>query len=119
MGIVWDGTINPGSVLNAVVLLVGFVVAFTRIGGRLDLLSLRVQGIEKALTNTEGIDKRLATLEERVTNHVAMMVQFQKDIAASREQWHEDLSEIRNLVAELRRGEGWITARRKTVDGEY
>lgn len=118
-GIVFDSTISGGSVLNALAIVIGFVVAFTRIGGRLDLLSHRVETLESSLTDAKGIDKRLITLEERVTNHVAMMVEFQKEIAVSRQQLHQDLFQMRELLGQLRRGEGWITEHRSSVEGEY
>lgn len=71
MGITFDGSINFGAILNAAVLLVGFVVAFTRIGGRIDLLALRIEEIEKIITDTKTYDRRITTLEERVTNQAA------------------------------------------------
>lgn len=43
----FDPTITSGAVLNAIVLLVGFVVAFTRIGGRIDLLAQRLKAVEE------------------------------------------------------------------------
>ena len=97
----FDPTITSGSVLNAIVLLVGFVVAFARIGGRIDLLSQRMEAVEKSLDASSDSDKRLATLEERLTNHVQMLTIAQRDIS------------------DLRRGSGFITAHRRQVDGEY
>ncbi len=96
-----DPSISFGAILNAAVLLVGFVVAFTRIGGRLDLLSMRLGTLEGAITAAGDHDNRLATLEERVTNHGAMLAVSQREIA------------------DLRRGEGWITRNRQGIDGEY
>jgi len=90
-----------GAVLQSVVLLIGFVVAFTRVGGRIDLLSQRMKAVEEAVKSNADFDKRLATMEERLTNHVRMLTTAQRDIS------------------DLRRGEGWITAHRKSVDGEY
>lgn len=120
MGIGFDGTITLGALLNAFVLLVGFVVAFTRIGGRIDLLSQRVGNLERAVTNSEGIDKQLATIQERVTNHVTLLSQFQKDISDARNASTKDIASLRSEINDLRRGTGWIQARpRTTVDGEY
>src|SRR4051812_43293248 len=99
MGITFDGSITLGAIINAAALLVGFVVAFTRIGGRIDLLALRVEGLEKAISNTEGIDNRQATIEERVNNHVSLIVNTQNQ-----------LNDLRNEVTRLRRGEGWVTS---------
>jgi len=97
----FDPSITMGAVLNAGVLLVGFVVAFTRIGGRIDLLAQRMQAVETSLEKSADTDKRLTTLEERLTNHVQMLTIAQRDIS------------------DLRRGAGFITAARRQVDGEY
>jgi len=97
----FDPSITFGALLNAGVLLVGFVVAFTRIGGRIDLLAQRLKAVEEAVKESSDIDKRLATLEERVTNHVHMLTIAQADIS------------------DLRRGKGFITSHRQSVDGEY
>lgn len=94
-GITFDGTISLGALVNAAVLLIGFVVAFTRLGGRLDLLSLRLQGVETVLAATQKFDIRITLIEERISN-------LQKEIAA------------------LKRGEGWSHEKPRTgVDGEY
>jgi hypothetical protein len=97
----FDPSITLGAVLNAGVLLIGFVVAFTRIGGRIDLLSQRIETMEAAIREHKDFDKRLTTTEERLTNHVAMLTTVQRDLS------------------DMRRGEGWITSHRKSVDGEY
>lgn len=78
MGITFDGSLNLGAVLNAFVLLIGFVVAFTRIGGRIDLLALRIEEIEKILSDSKGFDRRITTLEERVTNQSTRIDELRK-----------------------------------------
>ena len=90
-----------GAILNAGVLLVGFVVAFTRIGGRIDLLAQRLEAVEKKIDASSDVGKRVAILEERVTNHVTMLTTAQRDIS------------------DLRHGQGFITSHRKSIDGEY
>jgi len=97
----FDPTISIGAILNAAVLLVGFVVAFTRIGGRIDLLALRLKAVEEALKDTRDFEKRLAINEERITNHGKSIATIQQD------------------VSDLRRGEGFIASHRKSIDGEY
>lgn len=97
----FDPTVTFGAILNAAVLFVGFVGAFVRIGGRIDLLALRMEAMEEAIRDHREFDKRLTTTEERLTNHVAMLTTAQRDIS------------------DLRRGEGFITGHRKSVDGEY
>lgn len=97
----FDPSITLGAILNALVLLVGFVVAFTRIGGRIDLLALRLKAVEDTLKNTRDFEKRLTINEERITNHGRSITTIQQD------------------VSDLRRGEGFITGSRRSVDGEY
>ncbi len=96
-----DPTLSFGAILNAAVLLVGFVVAFTRIGGRIDLLTLRMASVEKSREAKSDFDKRISTLEERVTNHVTMLTTAQRDIS------------------DMRRGEGFVAGSRRGIDGEY
>jgi hypothetical protein len=96
----FDPTITSGAVLNAVVLLVGFVVAFTRIGGRIDLLAQRLKTVEEALKKLSDDGTRIAILEERVTNHGKMLTSAQQ------------------AIEDLRKGVGFIKGHRG-VDGEY
>lgn len=97
----FDPSISFGALLNAAVLLIGFVVAFTRIGGRIDLLAQRLKAVEDSLKDTRDFEKRLTINEERITNHGRSITTIQQDIS------------------DLRRGDGFITAHRKSVDGEY
>ncbi len=97
----FDPSITLGAILNAAVLLVGFVVAFTRIGGRIDLLSLRLVSVEEAVKGSSSTDKRLAIVEERQVNHGTNLTTVQRDIS------------------DLRRGKGFISGNRPGVDGEY
>lgn len=96
----FDPTITSGAILNAIVLLVGFVVAFTRIGGRIDLLSQRLKAVEEAIKESSDNHTRIAILETRVTNHGNMITAVQADIS------------------DLRRGVGFVKGHRG-VDGEY
>jgi len=96
-----DPTISWGAILNAIVLLAGFVGAFSRIGGRIDLLAVRLSAVEEAIKLARTTDSRLATMEERLTNHSAMLTIAQRDIS------------------DLRHGSGFITGHRQNVDGEY
>ena len=77
------------------------MVAFTRIGGRIDLLSLRLGSVEEAVKASRDVSKTIATIEERLTNHVTMLTTAQRDIS------------------DLRRGQGFIQGNRTGVDGEY
>lgn len=78
MGLSFDGSINAGALLNAAVLLVGFVVAFTRLGGRIDILALRIEEVEKIITDNKTHDRRITTLEERVTNQASRIDEIRK-----------------------------------------
>ena len=99
--VIFDPTITLGAIVNAVFLLVGFVVAFTRIGGRIDLLSLRLGAVEDAVKGSRTVDSRIGILEERVTNHATIISTAQRDIS------------------DLRHGNGFIKDRRHGIDGEY
>src|SRR3954465_11501719 len=105
----FDSTITMGSVLNPLVLLTGFAIAFTRIGGRIDLVQQtlkshleRLQELEAAVKQIAANDVRVATMEERLNNHVKMLVTAQGDIA------------------DLRHGNGFITShnQRHSIDGQ-
>jgi len=98
----FDPTITFGAIINAAVLLIGFVVAFTKIGGRIDLLAQRVEAMELSLNDHKDFDRRLTTTEERLTNHVKMLTTAQLDIS------------------DLRRGVGFIQHRSQGgIDGEH
>ena len=97
----FDPTISFGAILNAIALSIGFVVAFTRLGGRLDLLTQRLETLEGSLKESRSVEKRVTITEERVTNHGRSISVLQRDVSS------------------LRRGEGWIANRRESVDGEY
>jgi hypothetical protein len=107
MSITFDPTITLTGLINAGVLLIGFVGTLNRISGRIDLLAQRVKGVETMVKDTQGIDKRLTTIEERVTNHVNMLVQFQKEMGDLRKENHADMATVKHELAALRNGD-WI-----------
>lgn len=94
-----DPTITYGAVINAFVLFIGFVVAFTRIGGRIDLLAQRLERVEKAVERLGDNNTRIAILEERVTNHGKMIATNQA------------------IIEDLRKGNGFISSPRQNIDG--
>lgn len=96
----FDPTITVGAVLNALVLLVGFAVAFTRIGGQIALLAQRLKAVEDAIKEQSNNNTRIAILEERVTNHGKMIATNQ------------------NVIEDLRHGRGFVNGARG-VDGAY
>lgn len=97
----FDPTLNWGAIIQSSILIVGFIVAFTRIGGRIDLLSLRLKAVEEAIKSHSDTSTRLSILEERVTNHGKMIATNQ------------------SVIEDLRRGTGFITKRRDGIDGEF
>lgn len=97
----FDPTISWGAILNASVLLAGFIIAFTRIGGRIDLLALRLKAVEEAIKDQSDNNTRISILEERVTNHGKLIATAQQDIS------------------DMRRGAGFISGPRQGVDGAY
>jgi uncharacterized coiled-coil protein SlyX len=97
----FDPTISGGSILQALVLLIAFVVAFTRIGGRIDLLTQRMQSVEDAIKDHRGLERRIIVLEERATNQGKTITIIQSDVSG------------------LKRGQGFITSHRTSLDGEY
>jgi len=97
-----DPTISLGAILNALVLLVGFAVAFTKIGGRIDLLTKRVGALEDRLKESGNVDKRIAVIETIIGTHGQMLAACQGEIT------------------ELRHGRGFVQHRSQGgVDGEY
>lgn len=97
----FDPTISWGAILNALVLLAGFIAAFTRIGGRIDLLALRLKAVEDAIKEQSNNNTRISILEERVTNHGKMIATNQA------------------IIEDLRKGNGFVTGPRQGVDGAY
>ena len=98
----FDPTITFGAILNAGVLLVGFVVAFTRIGGRIDLLTQRLASVEDNLRATRDVSERLAVIETRQATHGQLIALGQRE------------------VSELRHGRGFVQDRSQGgIDGQY
>lgn len=76
----FDPTITFGAMLNAVVLLVGFIVAFVKIGGRIDLLAQRLTAVEEAMRSHRDLNERLAIIETRQATHGQMIANLQSDL---------------------------------------
>jgi hypothetical protein len=99
--IAFDPTVSWGAIINALVLLAGFIAAFTRIGGLIGLMNLRLERLEKAVEKLGDNNTRIAILEERVTNHGKMIATNQ------------------NIIEDLRHGNGFGAGARSGVDGAY
>lgn len=76
----FDPTITFGAILQAAALVGGLVIAFTRIGGRIDLLAQRVGAVEEAMRKTHDAERRIATTETRQATHGQMIAQMQADL---------------------------------------
>lgn len=94
--ITFDPTISWGSIIQVLVLLVGFIAAFTRVGGLISLMTLRLERLEKAVEKLADNNTRLAILEERVTNHSKM------------------IATNHGVIEDLRHGKGFVG-----IDREY
>lgn len=112
-GVVFDASISLGNLITilfgGLVWVVTLAVAWSKFGGRIDLLDLRVELIEKAVG---VISASLATLAENKTT----LALLNQEITAMEVQ----VSTLHSTVEGLRRGEGFIQSpRRGGVDGEY
>lgn len=108
-GIVIDTTINLPFLLTAIMVLGGIFIAWTRFGGRIDIIELRVSHMEKTL---ETIAKTLELFQSNEKTLMAIQLQL-----ASMQRDHSILNET---VEQLRRGDGWITGQRRgNLEGEY
>ena len=99
-------TFDPTISMGSIIILVGnvgiFVVYIIRMEGKLNLLSLRTNNLEKALEALVTSNTRLTTFEERLANHGKMLATAQSDIS------------------DLRNGRGFIQQRQTPgVDREY
>lgn len=97
----FDPTVTLGAILNLGGIISVALIYLIRMEGKMNLFALRIKALEGSVAALVKTDVRLATIEERLTNHVQMLTTAQRDIS------------------DLRRGEGFITNRRSTVEGEY
>lgn len=76
-----DLSINIGAIINASVLLIGFVGAFYGIRGSIDLLAQRLSAVEEAVKESRDIRSTIAIMGERLSNHGTMLSTAQRDIS--------------------------------------
>lgn len=87
---------------NLAAYLVTIAIAFTKLGGRMDVIVSRLTTVEHDVRSLAATDRRIAVIEERQTSHARMITNQQEDIQS------------------LRKGEGFIqSSRRSSIDGEY
>lgn len=95
---------NPAIVFglfNLVAYVVTIAIAFSKLGGRMDVIVNRLEMVEGDVKSLAATDRRLAVIEERQSAHARMITNVQEDIQS------------------LRKGEGFISAHRRGIDGEY
>jgi hypothetical protein len=110
---IFDATISAGNlitiVFGAVVWAITLAVAWTKFGGRMDMLEFRVDLVEKTLA-------RIADVLEKFSVNERDVALLKQEMAALQ----TDQSVLHATVEGLRKGEGFIQApRRGNVDGEY
>lgn len=100
-GVVFDNTVNLGNVLTmvfgAVVWAITLAIAWTKLGGRIDLLQLRVTLLEKVL-------ERIALVLDKFTTNETEVRLMKAQIVALETQY----TTLHQTVEDLRRGKGWI-----------
>ena len=95
---------NPAIVFglfNLVAYVVTITIAFTKLGGRMDVIVTRLTSVEVDVRNLGATDRRISVIEERQNSHAKMITNMQEDIQS------------------LRKGEGYIRGHRSSIDGEY
>lgn len=108
-----DTTLNLGNILTALLAIIAFAVAFTRLGGRVDLLktevsgsinllSQRMQGVEDRLKGQGDITTRVAVIETRQAADSKL------------------IAHLAGELSDLRHGRGFVQDRSAGgIDGEY
>lgn len=109
----FDATISAGNLITilfgAIVWVITLAVAWTKFGGRMDMLEFRVKLVEDAL-------ERIAIILEKFSTNEKEVALLKQEVSALQ----VDYSTLHSTVEGLRKGEGFIqTPRRGNVDGEY
>lgn len=104
----FDPTINAGNVIVLALAVLGFIGAWYKFGGRIDMLEYKVGAVE---TTLQAIGKTLEKIAE-TDKKIALIDQRQLELERSQ-------ATTLGIVEGLRKGEGYIQARRANVDGEY
>lgn len=109
----FDTSISAGNLITiligVVVWVITLTVAWTKFGGRMDMIEFRVLRVEETL-------ERIATVLEKFSNSEKDMALMKRDVSALQ----LDFATLNATVEGLRKGEGFIQApRRANVDGEY
>lgn len=109
----FDATISAGNIITilfgVVIWIITLAVAWTKFGGRMDILEFRVKLVEDTL-------ERIALVLEKFTTNEKEVALLKQEVAALQ----VDFSTLHMTVEGLRKGEGYIqNPRRANLDGEY
>ncbi len=108
----FDASISAGNLLTIlfgiIVWVITLAVAWTKFGGRMDLLEFRVELVEKTLV-------RIADVLEKFNVNEREVALMKQEVSALQ----VDYSVLHATVEGLRKGEGYIQVRRANLDGEY
>lgn len=110
---IFEPTISAGNLITilfgAIIWVITLAVAWTKFGGRMDMLEFRVRLVEDAL-------EKIAAVLEKFTDNQKEMALLKQEVVALQENYVT----LHSTVEGLRKGEGFIqTPRRGNVDGEY
>lgn len=109
----FDASISAGNlitIISGIVLwTITIAIAWTKFGGRMDMLEWRVKAVEDTL-------ERITTVLEKFTTNETELALLKQHVAAIQ----TDLTTLHETVEGLRKGEGFIQSpRRSNMDGEY
>lgn len=104
----FDTTINLGSVITLGLATIAVIAGWYKFGGRIDMLEYKVETVEKTLQTISDTLKKIAETDKKIAVMDERQLALEKNHAATA-----------SAVEGLRRGEGFIQARRANLDGEF
>lgn len=104
----FDPTINAGNLIAIALLAVTIIAGWYKFGGRIDMLEYKVETVENTLQTISDTLKKIAETDKKIAVMDERQLALEKNHAATAQ-----------TVENLRKGEGFIQARRANVDGEY
>lgn len=109
MNVQFDTSINLGNIITIILGVVTLAIAWTKLGGRLDMMEYRVEAIERAM-------EKIAEAMIKFGNNEKELALLNQQVAAMSTQ----VATLHTTVEELRRGEGFISGpRRGNIEGEW
>jgi uncharacterized coiled-coil protein SlyX len=104
----FDPTVNAGNLITMGLAIIAVIAGWYKFGGRIDMLEYTVETVEKTLQNISDTLKKIAETETKMALIDARQLELERTHATTLA-----------IVEGLRKGEGYITARRANVEGEY